>query len=332
MNTNHLRYMLAIDGSKNLTAAAQELYLSQPALTKTLNMMEETYHVQLFDRSRSPITPTYAGRVFLEEARRLLDMENHLESQMKLLANGEKGRVSFGIPGAHGTTYLPLIVPAFTKRYPDITIDITEAHMTELERLLLDGSLDICMSTLPISIDILDYEEIFDDPIVIGVSRDSDFARRFDLSENTLFTPYIISGKELDGQVFDGGSPEGGVRRVANDLFMRYSVHPKRIHTFYRHETAVKMAAVDGHFVVTPCFTPRNLGVDGKMAFFTLDNPVYNRKKIICYRKGQLLSPQARQLIEVIEEVVRQEMESNAWNMQPLTARYAKGDGGFMRS
>ena len=310
MNTNHLRYMLAIDGSKNLTAAAQELYLSQPALTKTLNMMEETYHVQLFDRSRSPITPTYAGRVFLEEARRLLDMENHLESQMKLLANGEKGRVSFGIPGAHGTTYLPLIVPAFTKRYPDITIDITEAHMTELERLLLDGSLDICMSTLPISIDILDYEEIFDDPIVIGVSRDSDFARRFDLSENTLFTPYIISGKELDGQVFDGGSPEG----------------------FYRHETAVKMAAVDGHFVVTPCFTPRNLGVDGKMAFFTLDNPVYNRKKIICYRKGQLLSPQARQLIEVIEEVVRQEMESNAWNMQPLTARYAKGDGGFMRS
>ena len=326
MNTNHLRYMLAIDGCKNLTAAAQDLYLSQPALTKTLNMMEETYHVQLFDRSRSPIEPTYAGRVFLEEARRLLEMENHLESQMKLLANGEKGRVSFGIPGAHGTTYLPLIVPAFSKKYPNITIDVTEAHMAELEKRLLDGSVDICMSTLPISLDILDYEEIFDDPIVIGVSRDTAFARQFDLSGNTLFTPYVISGKELDGQIFDSGSPDGGVRRVANDLFMRHSVHPKRIDTFYRHETAVKMAAVDGHFVVTPCFTPRNLGVDGAMAFFTLDNPVYCRKKIICYRKGQLLSPQARQLIEVIKEVVMQNEESNAWGMQPAVARYVQMD------
>ncbi|MCI8888547.1 MAG: LysR family transcriptional regulator [Hungatella sp.] len=322
MNTNHLRYMLAIAGSKNLTAAAQGLYLTQPALTKTLNMLEETYQVQLFDRSTSPIMPTYAGTVFLEAARQLLDMEEHLESQMRLLSNGEKGRISFGIPGAHGTTYLPLIVPAFTKKYPNMTIDITEAHMAELEQRLLTGNLDICMSTLPISLDILDYEEIFDDPIVIGVSKDSDFAKQFNLSCNTLFTPYVISGKDLNGQIFNSGSPEGGVRRAANDLFMRHSVHPKHIHTFCRHETAVKLAAVDGHFVVTPCFTPKSLGVVDKMAFFTLDNPVYCRKKIICYRKGMLLSPQARQLIQIIKDVVRQEELFSTWNINPLAPQY----------
>ena len=118
MNTNHLKYILAIARHKNISNAANELFISQPALTKTLNLIEERYNIKIFDRSHTPLRPTYAGTIFLEEARRTLEAANHLESQMKFLENGQKGRISFGIPSGHGTMYLPYIIPAFKKNTP----------------------------------------------------------------------------------------------------------------------------------------------------------------------------------------------------------------------
>ena len=61
MNINHFRYIIAIAEHKNMSRAAKSLYISQPALTKSINLLEEQLGVQLFDRSAVPIEPTYAG-------------------------------------------------------------------------------------------------------------------------------------------------------------------------------------------------------------------------------------------------------------------------------
>lgn len=61
MNTNHLKYILTIARHKNISNAANELYISQPALTKTLNTIEDYYNIKIFDRSHTPLQITYAG-------------------------------------------------------------------------------------------------------------------------------------------------------------------------------------------------------------------------------------------------------------------------------
>lgn len=323
MNTSHLKYLITIAKHKNLSSAAKELYISQPALTKALNNMESSFNVKLFDRSCSPLTPTYAGTVFLAEAQRILEMEKHLESQMKLLAHGEKSHIAFGIPGAHGTMYLPRILPVFTRKYPNITVDVTEAHVKVLEEKMLNGDIDISFCTLPISLESLDYQVLFDDPIVIAASRSSRFARRYDLSKNTIHTPYLITGSDLDGESFNLGPTEGGVRRVANELFARHSVHPGALHSYQRHETAVHMTAVDENLVVTPCSTARTSQLEDKLAYFTMDNPVFCRKKVICYRKGQLLSPESVLLIETIKETAGQSSDLSVDRVHAIDPIYA---------
>lgn len=322
MNTSHLKYLIAISKHKNLSQAAESLFISQPALTKTLNTLEKSYGVQLFDRSHSPYRPTYAGQIFLEEAQKILDMENHLESQMKLFSHGIKSRISFGIPGAHGTQYLPRILPAFSDKYPNITVDVTEGHIALLEQKMLSGDIDISFCTLPISLESLDYQVLMDDPMVIAASRTSRFSSKFDLRNNTIHTPYLIPGSILDRESFNLGSPDGGIRRVANDMFMRHSVHPSVIHTFYRHETAVAMTANDENLVVTPCLTARNLSLEQKLAFFTLEDPVFSRKKVICFRKGQILSPETDLLIDTIKEILHTSPELCVHDVHAVPAIY----------
>ena len=324
MNTTHLKYMLAIAKHKNISNAAKELFISQPALTKTLNHLEEQYGLKLFDRSRTPITPTYAGTVFLEEAQKLLDMERHLDSQMKLLANGKKSRISFGIPGGHGTMYLPAILSTFATKYPDITVDVTEAHIRVLEEKMLNGDVDISFATLPVSLESLDYQILFDDPIVIAASRTSRFASQFDLDGNTLHTPYLIPKELLDGEYFNSGSPDGGMYRIAQELFIKHSIHPATIRTFYRHETAVRMSALDENLVVTPCVSIQSTPLEKQLAFFTLDAPVFCRKKIVCYRKNQLLPPESVLMIQVIREVVRENASLVVRSVEPIEAVYGK--------
>jgi len=314
--------MLAIAKHKNISNAASELFISQPALTKALNNLEAQYNLRLFDRDHTPITPTYAGTVFLEEAQKLLDQEKYLDSQMKLLANGAKSRISFGIPGGHGTTYLPYILPAFEKKYPNITVDVTEAHIRVLEEKMLNGDVDISFTTLPISLEALDYQLLFDDPIVIAVSRRSRFAGQFDLAGNTPHTPYLIPKEMLDGKLFNTGSPDGGVYRVAQEIFVKHFVHPAGIRTFYRHETAVRMAAMGENLVVTPLGSIQNTDLENSMAFFTLDSPVVCRKKIICYRKNLRLSPDIELLIETIREVIRNNPELTVRNVEPVEAAF----------
>lgn len=323
MNTNHLKYILTIARHKNISNAANELYISQPALTKTLNTIEDYYNIKIFDRSHTPLQITYAGMIFLEEARKTLEAANHLESQMKFLVNGEKGCISFGIPGSHGTLYLPHLLPAFKRKCPNITLNLTEAHISVLEEKLLNGDIDICFCTLPVSLETLDYITLFDDPMVIACSINAPFAKQFDLSRNTLHTPYLISGKDLDHQSFNLGDPAGGIRRIANDMFTRHCVHPDIIHSFARHETAIRVTAADEeNLIITPCLSAQIAHLENKLAFFTLDNPVLYRKKIICYRKGQILSPEARLLIETIEDIIIKDPEISVRNVRAIPALY----------
>ena len=188
---------------------------------------------------------------------------------------------------------------------------------------MLNGDIEISFCTLPISLESLDYQVLFDDPIVIAASRSSRFARRYDLSKNTIHTPYLITGSDLDGESFNLGPTEGGVRRVANELFARHSVHPGALHSYQRHETAVHMTAVDENLVVTPCSTARTSQLEDKLAYFTMDNPVFCRKKVICYRKGQLLSPESVLLIETIKETAGQSSDLSVDRVHAIDPIYA---------
>lgn len=322
MNIKHFNYVLAIAQYQNISKAASSLYISQPALTKALNTLESTLGVKLFDRAVTPIKLTYAGEVFLEKAKKILEINKYLENEMHAIANLERSKLILGIHGERGSNWLPRLIPPFTRRYPGVELQVVEGHSSTLEEKMLAGQVDICISTLPVYIPEIDFEILADDPIIIATAIDAPFSQMFDLEDNTPQTPYLIPGNLLNQQSFLFVIPGSGMRRIAEYLFERHGIKYSISRELYRHETAVKLSAAGQGFVVTPCITPVRLGIIQQMAYFSLDNPVLSRKIIIAYSKDMVLSPAAKNFINLTKEIIACTPELAVGNVSVLPARY----------
>ena len=116
MHFNDYHYIATIAKHQSITRAAEELYISQPYLSKFLNNLERQYHTSFFNRTSYPITLTFAGERYLEYARRILDLETELKGSMQDIISGSAGTLTIGVPSSAGTFLLPYDLPVFQKR------------------------------------------------------------------------------------------------------------------------------------------------------------------------------------------------------------------------
>ena len=137
---------------RNITKAAAQLHISQPALTKAIHRQEKELGVTLFDRSVQPLTLTYAGERYFESVSKLLDIDTELREEMRNIARGTRERIRIGVSVERGTTWLPKILPHFAVSFPDVDVQVKEGVNAFFERALLSNQLDLCISTLPILI------------------------------------------------------------------------------------------------------------------------------------------------------------------------------------
>ena len=122
MDINRYIYISAVAALQNLTKAAEELHISQPALTKAIRRTEEETGVQLFERRSNSLRLTYAGERFLNGAKNLIEAKNMLDREMLQIASGQRGKISLGIHPEIAASWLPKMLPEFAVRYPDIEI------------------------------------------------------------------------------------------------------------------------------------------------------------------------------------------------------------------
>ena len=267
---------------------AEALDISQPALTKSLNLLEAELGVKLFDRNISPIRLTYAGEVFLQKAQKIMEMHDHMMKEMSSIATLHKSRLILGLPGERGTMWLPLILPNFFKQFPDVDLQLIEGNSAEIENKLLNNEIDLAFYTLPIYASKIEFEVIADDPFVIAAAKTHPFCQRFDLSQNDYCHPYQIPPELLIKEDFISIHSGTGVRRVAEYIFERYGIPYNIIYEFSRHETAVRIAGEGVGLTVTPIMTIIvETGLKDKMAYFSLDNPPAGRQSHICLQPYQ---------------------------------------------
>ena len=132
MDFKELVYILTVADLRNVTAAANHLFISQPSLSQTITKIESDIGVKLFDRTANPITLTRAGEIYIEHARSILNMSEDLTRQLSDLHAGYNGRLSFGIPIVRAGYMLPPVVAAFREQYPHIEIVPLEARSRKL--------------------------------------------------------------------------------------------------------------------------------------------------------------------------------------------------------
>ncbi len=127
----------------NFTKAARELFITQPAVTRHIQELEQHFKVSLFDRSGSRIRLTPAGVTLLQHTEELFAVYRNLEFEMSGLTRQHSGRLQLGGSMTAAPYVIPPILAAFHGRYPEVLISLTTGNTQQIEAALEKKEIDL---------------------------------------------------------------------------------------------------------------------------------------------------------------------------------------------
>ena len=183
MELTQLAAFAAVAEQGGFSAAADELHLTQPAVSKRVRQLEDTLGVALFDRVGRRVALTEAGRALLPRARRLLNDAREMRRLVADLDGSVGGRLVMGTSHHIGLHRLPEPLRRFTRRYPEVELDIRFMDSEAACHAVEIGDLELAIVTLPPEpLPRLRLEPVWDDPLCFMVGRDHPLAERGEVS------------------------------------------------------------------------------------------------------------------------------------------------------
>ena len=178
MELRHLRYFAAVADTLHFGRAARELHIVQPALSQQIKRLERELGVPLLARTKRHVRLTEPGRLFLQEARRVLAQTEVAVRTAKRAAAGGVGRLAVGFSEIAMWTALPTILRAYRDRYPEVEITFNERPIPRLFEGLAQGQFDVCCIPLPLPGNGLGYKIIADAPLIVALPAGHPLVKR----------------------------------------------------------------------------------------------------------------------------------------------------------
>ena len=196
MDTSILHYVLEVEKCRNITQAAKHLFISQPALTKQLNKLEKELGFAPFDRTRSPISVTPQGEIFLDFARRYVQLESEMMDSLRQFNQIPAAPVL--IATTHrGGAYAGAQAAPFMMTHPEIQLSYLNRSSQQCEDELENESVDLAIYTEPVHSENIEYMPVQEDPLIFVIPRESPILEGLDISDNSLDHPVVSSWRRL---------------------------------------------------------------------------------------------------------------------------------------
>lgn len=149
MDFKQLRYFVAVYEEGHVGRAAERLSISQPALSQQIRQLEQNLDVSLFERSSKRLLPTLAAHTLYNHALPLIDGMQHAVEALRNFKGQAMRTLAIGVLQTVHTSLVPQMLERVRKAQPHLVVQIYELTGLEIERRLLNGSLDIGISYLP---------------------------------------------------------------------------------------------------------------------------------------------------------------------------------------
>jgi len=173
------RYKVFLSVANNLSfsKAAEELYISQPAVSKQIKELEKTHDTTLFLRKGNRISLTTAGRLVYTYAQKASKLHSELEYELGCLKNSHKGTLRIGASSSISQYLIPSILANFHSHYPEIDLKLFNGNSFAMEQMLNEGQIDIALVENYSSKADFNYSKFIEDEIVAIVGTQSSFAK-----------------------------------------------------------------------------------------------------------------------------------------------------------
>lgn len=145
MSDFRLKVFTSVAKNLSFTKASQELFISQPAITKHIQELETMYQTRLFERMGNKIILTDAGRLLLEHCEKILEEYGRLEYEMNLLRNEHTGELRLGASTTIAQYVLPPLLARFIEKFPQVSLSLFSGNSLEVEKALQEHRIDLAL-------------------------------------------------------------------------------------------------------------------------------------------------------------------------------------------
>lgn len=186
MKINLLRNFLAVAERGSLRAAARQLDIPQPSMTRSIHELEKELGVELFERRAKGVVLTPMGEVFLRRAKIVRSELQRAQEELDQLRGETHGHIRMCLSTVAHMALLPHVLEPFNKRYPHVTLEIIDAVLPRMDKELKDGTLDMYIGPVygRLSSE-LSAEKLFDNRRVVLCRKGHPLAAAKSLAELT---------------------------------------------------------------------------------------------------------------------------------------------------
>ena len=188
MELRHIRYFVAVAEALNFTKAATRLRVAQPALSRQVADLEDELGVDLLKRTSHGVVLTAEGKLFLEEARAILQRVDESVAKVRALARGEFGELQVGYVPPLDLHILPRALAEFQRTTPGVKVVLHDRGSDELCDELRSGMLHLALMMQPSEelITGIEFEEIGRYPFFVAMASGHPLTRMKTISLETL--------------------------------------------------------------------------------------------------------------------------------------------------
>lgn len=149
MELRQLRHFVAVSDCGTYSAASDMLNLTQPALTRSIQTLEEQLQTSLFTRQPRGVTLTDAGTALLRHARLMLHQATAAEEDVEAITGGTSGQLNIGLAPMFSTAVIDKVLIALNEQFPSLRFKVTTALLGDIMSDILDATLDVALSNIP---------------------------------------------------------------------------------------------------------------------------------------------------------------------------------------
>jgi DNA-binding transcriptional LysR family regulator len=275
----HIRYFVAVAEHLNFSKAAEQLHIAQPPLSRQIRQLEDELGVELFFRSKRRVELTKAGRVFLGEARKLVEQAGHASEAARHAQKEESGLVRVGIASGLGGA-VSRVVADHGKRFPAIDVECRDVFSTLQNSALSKREIDIGFLRPPVDRASLECEVAFEEDFHVMLSKRHPLAKHRSLRLKDIANETLI--------IFDRKISTGLYDKILG-LFSKQGMqaHLRVLHVEPHEEAgAIAVAAGKGIFIGAGAIVNRSVsGVE--LAAARLNEPDARIEVYVAWRKDE---------------------------------------------
>jgi DNA-binding transcriptional LysR family regulator len=294
----HIRAFLAVAKHSNFTRAAQELHISQSALTVQIQQIEEALGVKLLDRNKRRVALTDAGRQVLLPLQRIVIDSEAIVSQTREIAGLRKGIVSIALLPSIASGILSEVIRRFATTYPGILININDVVATRIIEQVRNEDVDFGIGIMTRPHRDLTATPLFTDRLFAFLPA------RHPLSSRAAVSLVQLSEYPLVLTAMDSS-----VRALLEDAMQKFSLQVTPAFEVNYMSTALSLIRAGFGVGVLPEHADA-MGSASHIVKLPITRPAITRRIQIIRRKGKTPSPAASRMMELFEQVAQAVLES----------------------